>query len=113
MSDDIDTTANPRARLKPRFSSLTGAEVDARRRAIGISKNQLGRVIGVGETMIREYLSGRRDGKLPVSFDLAFELGQYDPRIWYRSLDETRTRNPNRKKLYEADKREEASRDER
>ena len=96
-----------------RYSKLTGAEIEEMRKQVPVSKNQLARVIGVGQTAITEYLSGRRDGMIPVSFDLAFELGKYDRSIWTRSYDDARPWHPSKKEAPRASSRRKEVADER
>jgi DNA-binding XRE family transcriptional regulator len=80
-------------KLRTRYSKLTAADVRReiqKRISKGATISQLGRLIGVSQSSMDNYVSGRYDGKLPVAIDLVFELDQYVTGLWVRQVDDER-----------------------
>lgn len=90
MNDKTISIKKGHDQLSARFSSLTGAEIEAKRVEIGITKYQMARAVGIGHKPILAILSGKKDGKIPVAFDLAFALAQYEPDLWERKYENKR-----------------------
>lgn len=81
------SAGQPTRRVSSRFSAITGVEL---RKKIYIdyevTNEQFARVAGITTEMVKRWVSGQWDGRIPAWLDLILEYGDLKPEIWKRGI---------------------------